>query len=84
MAVSFLYVFINFLGKNTLIIFAYHLRVNIIITILVSYILKLNLSGDLITGIVLSIFQIILCLPIIYIFNSYFPYLIGKKKLGEN
>lgn len=71
---------IDFLGKNTLIIFAYHLRVNIIITILVTYILKLNLADNLIIGVILSIFQIILCLPLIYIFNRYLPFLIGKSK----
>lgn len=71
---------IDFLGKNTLIIFAYHLRVNIIITILLTYILKLNLSDNLIIGIVLSIFQIILCLPLVYIFNRYLPFLMGKIK----
>lgn len=70
----------KFLGKNTLIIFAYHLRVDIIITVLLTYILKLNLSENLIINIVLSIFQIILCLPLIYIFNNYLPFLIGKSK----
>lgn len=72
---------IDFLGKNTLIIFAYHLRVNIVITILLVYILKLDISdSNLVINIILSMIQIILCLPIIYVFNNYFPYLIGKTK----
>lgn len=72
---------LEFLGKNSLIILGYHLRVTIVVVVIYTYFLKKEIPKEqLLFDLVYSVIQIILCLPIIYIFNKYFPFLIGKSK----
>lgn len=73
--------FIEWIGQNTLIILAYHLRAMTFIKLILSIILKINFPEDnLFLNIIFSIIQILLCIPVIFIFNKYLPFLIGKKK----
>lgn len=70
---------IEYIGKNTVILLAFHGRAMTFIK-LIALILGINLlEGNLIIDIFYTIVQILLCLPVIMIFNKYFPYLIGKK-----
>lgn len=71
---------LEFLGKNTLVLFAFHGRANSVIKFI--FIILLNkqmMEGSIIFDIVKMSAQIIICLPLVYIFNKYLPFLIGKK-----
>ena len=51
------------------------------IKLILIIILKIKFPEDnLILNIIFSIIQILLCIPMIIIFNKYLPFLIGKKK----
>lgn len=73
--------FVEWIGQNTLIILAYHGRAMTFIKLILIIILKVNFPEDnLFLNIIFSIIQILLCIPVIFIFNKYLPFLIGKKK----
>lgn len=73
--------FLEYIGQNTLIILAYHGRAMTFIKLILIIILKIKFPEDnLILNIIFSIIQILLCIPMIIIFNKYLPFLIGKKK----
>lgn len=73
--------YLKYIGQNTLIILAYHGRAMTFIKLILVLILKVNFpENNLILNIIFSIIQIILCIPIIYIFNKYLPFLIGKRR----
>lgn len=75
-------IFLEYIGKNTAIIMAYHQRTLTFIKLILIIILKLNYPEDnLLLSIIFSIIQILLCIPVIFIFNNYFPFLVGKKKI---
>lgn len=64
-----------------MILLAFHGRAMTFIKLLIIIILEKELvEGKLVVDIIYSVFQIFLCLPVIFIFNKYFPYLIGKGK----
>lgn len=73
--------YLKYIGQNTLIILAYHGRAMTFIKLILVLILKVNFpENNLILNVIFSIIQIILCIPIIYIFNKYLPFLIGKRR----
>lgn len=73
--------FLEYIGKNTSIIMAYHQRAFTFIKLILIIILKLNYpENNLTLNTIFSIIQILLCIPIIFIFNNYLPFLIGKKQ----
>ena len=64
--------FIEWIGQNTLIILAYHGRAMTFIKLILIIILKVNFPEDnLFLNIIFSIIQILLCIPVIFIFNKY-------------
>lgn len=76
---------INFLGRNSLIILAFHSIGILIGRATIRFIEKqTNLSipdeQSLIFGLTYSLFAIILILPIIYLINNYLPMLVGRRK----
>lgn len=51
------------------------------IRLILIIILKINLPEDnLILNIIFSLIQILLCIPIIFVFDRYLPFLIGKRR----
>lgn len=71
---------IEYLGKNTIVFLAFHGRAMTFIKLIIIIILEKNLlEGNVLIDIGYSIIQVILCIPAIFIFNKYFPYLVGKK-----
>ena len=73
---------LEYMGLNTIIILAYHGRMMTFIKFILIIVLKINYPEDnLILNIVFSIIQILLCIPIIFIFNRYLPFFIGKEKV---
>lgn len=73
---------VQYLGKNTLVLLAFHGRAMTFIKFIIIIILEKELiEGKVGIDIVYSVIQIFLCLPAIFIFNKYFPYLIGKGVL---
>ena len=71
---------LDFLGKNTLIIFAFHGRTGSIIKLILMLLNIQMLEDNLIFDFIIMTLKIILCVPIVFIFNKYFPFLIGKKR----
>ena len=75
--------FFSYLGKNTIVILGSHTRVLTVIKLII-----LILGGSAIfnfnefTKIGISVLQIILMIPIIYLINKYLPLLNGKIKKG--
>ena len=75
---------LQYIGRNSLIILAFHRRAQTITKVLVVFILKISIpTNNIIFDIFYSIWEIILCVPIIYIINEYFPYIIGRKKYDK-
>lgn len=73
------YNWINFLGVNSLILLAFHGRALTILKFIWVIILKKEfLEGSLAFAFIYSFFQILLCLPLIFIINNYAPFLLGK------
>lgn len=70
---------LDFLGKNTLVIFVFHGRagsvIKLIFMLLNIEILEYSIGFDLL---IMSL-KIILCIPLVFIFNNYLPTLVGKK-----
>lgn len=72
----------NFLGVNSLIIYAFHMRALTVVNLIVYKILKLQLAeNSFIVACVFTFLQIIILIPVIFIINRYFPFFIGKRKL---
>lgn len=62
---------LSYLGKNSLIIYAFHFRALTLIKFC-AIILKMEfLEGKIYLGILYSIIQILICIPLIYIYNKY-------------
>lgn len=71
---------IEFMGKNSLNLLAIHLRAMTVIKyIFVILLNKTLIEGNILINIVYSIFQVIICIPIILLINKYFYFLVGKK-----
>lgn len=74
---------IGFIGKNTLTILSLHLIFINCIRGLIFFMLKLPmdlLTNNLYIGLILSVTCIFSFIPICYIINNYFPYIIGKTR----
>ena len=73
--------FLEYIGKNSLVILAYHRRGITIIKVVFIFVLKMFVpENNTIFDLVFSLVEILLCIPIIIILNKYFPFFIGKKK----
>lgn len=78
------YKWINFLGVNSLILLAFHGRAMTILKFIWVIILKKEfIEGPLIFAFIYSFFQILLCLPLIFIINNYAPFLLGRKNINK-
>lgn len=76
--------YIKYMGENTIIILACHPRIMSLIKLILIFVVKITLEEySLFKSIIYSIIQILLCVPIIFIFNKYFPFLIGKRRKKE-
>lgn len=72
---------LEFLGENTLVIFAFHGRAGSIIKLLL-ILLNFNITQEnIIFDIIIANLKIIFCIPLVFIFNKYFSFLIGKNKI---
>lgn len=71
---------IEFLGKNSIILLAFHRRAMTVIKFIFIILLnKVLIEGSVLIDIVYSIFQVIMCIPVILMINKYFYFCIGKK-----
>jgi len=70
-----------FIGRNTLIVFGFHLMTMSFIKAITFFIFGLPLSifDQTLCAIALAVGAVILCVPVIFIINNYFPWFIGKK-----
>lgn len=76
--------FLEYIGKNSLVILAYHQRGITIIKVVFILILKISIpENNTIFDLIFSLIEILLCIPIIVILNKYFPFFIGKGKKNE-
>lgn len=76
--------FLEYIGKNSLVILAYHRRGITIIKVVFILILKISIpENNTIFNLIFSLIEILLCIPIIVILNKYFPFFIGKGKKNE-
>lgn len=65
--------YLSYIGQNTLIILSYHERAMTFIKLILFLILEINFPrNNLSLNIIFSIFQIILCIPLIIIFNRFY------------
>ena len=75
---------INFLGMNTLVILAFHLRAKSLIEFIYPKITHTAYDETNIPIAIISVvIEIVLCTPLIYIINRYFPFLVGRQKHVE-
>lgn len=73
--------FLEYIGKNSLIILAYHRRGITVIKVIIIYLLSMKMPDNNITfDLILSLGEILICIPIIVVLNKYFPLFIGKKR----
>ena len=71
---------INYLGMNTLVIFAFHLRAQTVIKYLWPIFFHQEfVEGSILFAILYAFLEILLCIPLIYIINRYLPFCIGKS-----
>ena len=73
-----------FIGRNTLIVFGFHLIAMSFIKAVTFLVFKLPLSifDSAFAASVLAVGSIIICVPIILIINKYFPRFVGKKTVA--
>ena len=75
---------LEYIGKNSLVVLAYHRRGITIIKVVFILILKISIpENNTIFDLIFSLIEILLCIPIIVILNKYFPFFIGKGKKNE-
>lgn len=71
----------EYIGKNSLVVLAFHRRVQTFTKVLFVYLLQKEMpKGNIIFDLLYSCWEILLCIPAIIILSKYFPYFIGKKK----
>ena len=71
----------EYIGKNSLVVLAFHRRVQTFTKLLFLYLLQREIpNGNIIFDLLYSCWEILLCIPAVIILNKYFPYFIGKKK----
>lgn len=74
-----------FLGKNSLIIFGLHGLPFVVLKGFLRIVLKYpaaNLQGSLLWGIIFTIACIFVLVPVIYLLNKYFSFMLGKSRLA--
>jgi len=79
--------FIEFIGKNTLIILGFHLTAGTFIKAITVYVFNQEISvfDYQLVELLYSVLSIIVLVPVIFILNKYFPVLIGKSHVkNEN
>lgn len=71
---------LNYLGKNSLSIFALHLPISFPIIYNILALLKINVSENStnLMGIIFVVLTILILMPIVNILNTYFPIVLGK------
>lgn len=69
---------VNYIGINTLLIMAFHLRAMTLIKFIQIYILHIEFNMTLSLSIFYSFLQLALLIPLIWFINKYFPLLAGK------
>lgn len=73
---------IEYLGRNSLILLAFHSKAMTFIKFVFMFILhKTMIEGNLLIDFIYSILQVIVCIPIIKIINKYFYFVLGKKRV---
>ena len=76
--------FITFIGQNTLIYFAFHGKVQSLLTKIINNLINLNNWNIFIYSIMYVLLEaIILIIPSIII-NKYFPWMLGRKYENSN
>lgn len=70
--------FLDFIGKNTLIILSYHEKCMVFIKMAFIIMGSTLIYDNTIYNIFFSIIQLVLCVPIIMVLNKYFPKFVGK------
>lgn len=76
--------FLLFLGRNTIVICGLHLVMFTLLKGVMVYILGISLDvldGTVIPCLIFGIFSILCCVPVIYVLERYFPYLLGRVKI---
>lgn len=68
--------FLNYLGKNSLIILAVHKP---LLLLLNEYFLQFLDTGAIYYGLLLSVLTVLLIVPVIWLVNARFPWMIGKR-----
>ena len=73
--------FLEYIGKNSLVILAYHRRGITVIKVIIIYLLSMKMiDSNIIFDLIFSLGEILICIPVIVILNKYFPFFIGKKR----
>jgi acyltransferase len=75
---------LEYYGKNSLIILAFHFPLKDILIKLVIIILGVDIEYihyNAVFALGLTVLSLILLVPVIYIINNYFPFLLGKKRI---
>ncbi len=76
--------FLEYIGKNSLIILAYHRRGITLVKVIFVYILKLSIpEKSTIFDLIFSLTEGLICIPAIIVLNRYFPFFVGKGKKNE-
>ena len=76
---------VHFLGMNTLIILAFHLRAQSVVKVLHRLLFQCEMADDqILYSLAYTLAELIICLPIIYVINRYLPFCLGKKRLQPN
>jgi fucose 4-O-acetylase-like acetyltransferase len=74
---------LTFIGKNSLIIFAFHAMVIGLIKGFMSKVLNFpmnNFKNSLLWGVALTLACMVVLVPVIHVLNRYFPFILGRKK----
>lgn len=72
---------LSYLGINSLIILAVHGKIFLVFNFIMNIFGTSNRSdmNELIKGITYTVFALLICIPVIYIINRYFPFLLGRR-----
>lgn len=73
----------DFVAKNTIIILAFHFIAGSVIKAALFFIFKVPLDifeGEIILNIIFAVLTFLFLVPVIFILNKYFPFLIGKER----
>lgn len=75
--------FVRYIGKNTIVICGLHLVMFTLIKGIMVYILNIPLTvldNFVVPCLIMGAVSIVFCLPVIYVLEKYFPYLLGRIK----